>query len=92
MNVEYKVLGSKEACQWDFTGGSYLSGTQNKCNPGYVYYPIGEFIVKLRVFEQGNPSNYREKFLAFSNGTRSEIHETKTSPQNHAPVAHIKLQ
>jgi len=92
LNFEYKVLGTKEACYWDFSGGSYLSGTENKCNPGYIHYPFGEFIVTLRVFEQGNTSNYREKVLRFFNGTPIEIHQATTSPVNHSPVAMIKLQ
>lgn len=85
-------MGPKEACHWDFPGGSYLSGTENKCNPGYIHYPFGEFTVTLRVFEQGNISNFREKTLRFSNGTLSEIAESKTHPENHLPVAEIKLQ
>lgn len=92
LNLEYKVLGPKETCHWDFPGGSYLSGTENKCNPGYTHYPFGEFGVTLRVFEQGNSSNYREKILHFSNGTPQEIHEAKTNPVNHLPIAIIKLQ
>ena len=54
LNLEYKVLGPKEACHWSFPNGSFAAGTENKCNPGYVHYPIGEFSVTLRVFEQGN--------------------------------------
>jgi micrococcal nuclease len=92
LNLEYKVLGPKESCSWDFSGGSYLSGTQNKCNPGYVHYPLGEFSVTLRVFEQGNTSNYRESVLYFSNGTPAQIVQAKNAPENHAPVALIKLQ
>lgn len=92
LNFEYKVQGTKEACHWDFPGGSYLSGTENKCNPGYIHYPFGEFSITLRVFEQGNTSNYREKTFRFSNGTLAEVHEAKTSPVNHSPKAMIKLQ
>lgn len=92
LNFEYKVLGPKEACRWDFPGGSYLSGTENKCNPGYIHYPFGEFSVTLRVFEQGNTSNFREKILRFSNGTPVEIHQAIASPTNHSPTAMIQLQ
>jgi hypothetical protein len=92
LNLEYKVLGLKEACHWDFPGGSYLSGTENKCNPGYVHYPLGEFLVTLRVFEQGNISNNRVKTLKFSNGTITEIQKAITNPFNHPPQAMMKLQ
>jgi hypothetical protein len=92
LNLEYKVLGPKEACHWDFPGGSFVAGTENKCNPGYIHYPIGEFSVTLRVYEQGNIFNYREKILHFSNGNISEIQEAKRNPGNHPPVALIKLQ
>ena len=92
LNLEYKVLGPKEACHWDFSGGSYLSGTENKCNPGHIHYPLGEFTLTLKVFEQGNISNYREKTLHFSNGTVAEIVQAKSNPINHPPVASIKLQ
>lgn len=85
-------MGSKEACLWDFSGGSYLSGTQNKCNPGYIHYPIGNFSVTLRVFEQGNIFNYSEKVLKFLNGTMTEIYEAKANPVNHPPISIIKLQ
>jgi len=92
LNLEYKVLGPKEACHWDFPGGSFTAGTESKCNPGYVHYPIGDFLVTLRVFEQENISNYREKILHFSNGNASEIQEAKVNPGNHPPIALIKLQ
>lgn len=92
LNFDYKVLGNKEACHWDFPGGSYLSGTENKCNPGYIHYPFGVFSVTLRVFEQGNISNFRETVLHFTNGTPNEVHEAKTNPINHPPVATIQLQ
>ncbi|NDK19361.1 hypothetical protein GW819_00810 [Candidatus Gracilibacteria bacterium] len=82
INLEYKVLGSKEMCHWDFPGGSYSSGTENKCNPGYVRYPIGEFLVKLRVYERGNIFNYRDKTLGFSNRVSAEIYDTKTNSGN----------
>lgn len=92
LNLEYKVLGPKEACHWSFPGGSFTVGTENKCNPGYIHYPIGEFSVILRVYEQGNTFNYREKILHFSNGNASEIQEAKVNHGNHPPVALIKLQ
>lgn len=92
VNFEYQVLGPKEACHWDFPGGSYTRGTENKCNPGYVHYPIGEFRVTLRVYELGNISNYRERVLTFSNGTKTEITQAKALPENHPPRAAIKLQ
>lgn len=100
VNLEYKVLGPKEACHWDFSGGSYTAGTENKCNPGYIHYPTGEFSVTLRVYEQGNILNFREKTLKIANVPRvATISEQagKKSPENtfhenHAPHAAIKLQ
>lgn len=92
MNFEYKTLSSKEACLWDFPGGVFTTGTEQKCNPGYVHYPFGEFTVTLRVFEQENILNYREKVLRISNGTLTEILQAKNNPENHTPVAQIKLQ
>lgn len=92
VNFEYKTLSSKESCHWDFSGGSYAKGTENKCNPGYIHYPFGEFAVTLRVFELWNASNYSEKTLHISNPTPVSLTQTKTNPENHLPVARIKLQ
>lgn len=88
----YVPKQSKEACLWYFPGGAHTAGTEKKCNPGYVHYPFGTFTATLRVYEQGNESNFREKELRFSNGTPEEIKTAIMSKTNHAPIATIKLQ
>ena len=94
VNLEYKPLGPKESCHWDFSGWSYATGTEDKCNPGYIHYPLGQFSITLRVFEQWNISNYREKILHLSNNAPISIIQTqaKVTSENHLPVAIIKLQ
>lgn len=67
VNLEYIPADSREACVWDFPGGTYSEGTQDKCNPGYVRYPIGNFTITLRVYEKENILNFREKSFDFFN-------------------------
>ncbi|NCP76609.1 hypothetical protein GW830_00470 [bacterium] len=65
--MEYIPKDSKEMCFWSFSGGTYSAGTENNCNPGYIHYPVGNFIITLRVYEKGNTINFREKTLPFTN-------------------------
>lgn len=92
LNVKYDPKQTKESCRWFFPGGSVPVGTENRCNPGYVHYPLGHFTVTLRVYEQGNELNFRESMLSFSNGTESEVLAAQEPSINHSPVAMIKLQ
>lgn len=98
VNLEYIPKNSKEACSWSFWSGSYSSGTENKCNPGYIQYPVGIFSISLRVYEKGNESNYREKSLSFSNPQSQVVPSssggggTVSAQENHRPHAEISLQ
>lgn len=71
LNLSYEVKNSKEACLWFFPGWSFDTGTDKKCNPWYIKYPLWEFRATLRVFESGNESNYKESFITFKNNPQT---------------------
>lgn len=71
LNLSYEVKNSKEACLWFFPGWSFDIGTDKKCNPWYIKYPLWEFRATLRVFESGNESNYKENFIVFKNNPQT---------------------
>lgn len=71
INLNYIPQSSQEACLWDFPGGSFDIQTREKCNPGYVNYPEGDFIVTLKVYEKSNPYNFKQSYLYFSNKSLS---------------------
>ncbi|MDD4151374.1 MAG: lamin tail domain-containing protein, partial [Candidatus Gracilibacteria bacterium] len=81
INLDYETQNSKEACLWTFSGGEYEQETKYKCNPGYVKYPLGNFQVKLKVYELGNESNYKETFLDFTNKEK-ELAEKQIEAKN----------
>ncbi|PIE85786.1 hypothetical protein CSA08_00150 [Candidatus Gracilibacteria bacterium] len=58
---------SKYQCLWSFSGGTYNTGTTQKCNPGYVSYGLGEYKIELKVFEKGNPQNFKENYIFVEN-------------------------
>lgn len=67
VNFMYQTKNSKERCIWDFWWWIYSDWLENKCNPWYVSYSNWNFIVKLKVFEDWNISNYQFNDLSFSN-------------------------
>ncbi|MDD2870881.1 MAG: thermonuclease family protein [Candidatus Gracilibacteria bacterium] len=67
INLNYELKNSRERCIWDFGNAIFDSGTQFKCNPGYVKYGNGFFEVKLKVYEYGNENNYNITELNFTN-------------------------
>lgn len=67
LNLLYESKNSKEVCQWSFIGWIFDAGSDKKCNPGYVKYPLWDFRVKLKVYEAGNEWNFKESSLYFKN-------------------------
>lgn len=86
----------KLACLWDFGGWSYAEWTQNKCNPWYVHYWVGNYVIKLKIFEAWNENNFKESIFKFSNYwnlSKEQVEKLQEIPkENVAPVAKIKLQ
>lgn len=98
LNLDYKPENTKLACLWDFWWWIFDAWTDKKCNPWYVKYKSGQYRVRLRVYEQGNDSNYKEDFLYFKNSENTEKKEDELieNPEkiweNTTPVAKIKIQ
>ncbi|MFK7779972.1 MAG: thermonuclease family protein [Candidatus Gracilibacteria bacterium] len=68
LNFKYIEKSKYEKCHWDFGLGTFEPGTNTKCDPGYVKYGKGEFVVKLRVFEKGDYNNFEIGEFIFWNG------------------------
>lgn len=66
VNLSYTRQSSKESCLWDFSWWVYTWNLET-CNPSYVKYPIWDFIVSLKVYEQWNPANYKVSYLYIHN-------------------------
>jgi len=78
INLIYNTKNSKEACLWDFWNWIYDAEYKNKCNPWYIKYWEWEFMVKLKVYEILNESNYKESFLKITNFSKNqEINEVQ---------------
>lgn len=58
---------SKYSCLWSFSWWVYSESELTKCNPWYIHYWYWNFIIKLRIFESWNESNYKESSISFSN-------------------------
>ncbi|PIE85610.1 hypothetical protein CSA08_00965, partial [Candidatus Gracilibacteria bacterium] len=58
---------------WSFSGGTYSSGTTQKCNPGYVSYGLGEYKIELKVFEKLNPQNFKENYIFVENIKKKRV-------------------
>ena len=67
LNLAYEPKNSKESCQWTFDGGVFDYGTDKKCNPWYIKYPLWDFRVTLKVYQAGKETNFKESILHFSN-------------------------
>ncbi len=95
LNLKYEVKNSREACLWFFPGWSFDPGTDKKCNPGYIKYPLWEFKATLRVYESGNESNYKESFITFKNNPQAfqKINSEEVIKETgNKPVAKITLE
>ncbi|MDD5769630.1 MAG: PKD domain-containing protein [Candidatus Gracilibacteria bacterium] len=95
LNLSYEPKNSKEACLWFFPGGSFDIGTDKKCNPGYIKYPLGNFKATLRVYEAGNEGNYKENFIEFKNLKKDFENiniEENTKEIGNKPVSKIILE
>ncbi|MDD3302146.1 MAG: PKD domain-containing protein, partial [Candidatus Gracilibacteria bacterium] len=86
VNLEYKD-SSNETCIWDFGGGKFIEKYIYTCNPGIVYFPSGEFNVKLKVYKNGDLSNYTQKNIIIKN-----VYYDEMKKYNKSPIAKISLQ
>lgn len=77
INLNYETQNSKEACLWDFPGGTFENTTNEKCNPWYVKYWLWDFKVTLKVYQKDNPANFQENYLYFSNKKAEKPKETE---------------
>lgn len=58
----------KYICEWDFWWATFSTlGTENKCNPGYINYPIWEFILSIKVIDKGDIENFTSQTYNIKN-------------------------
>ena len=67
INFNYQTKNSKEKCIWDFWTWIFEIWTEQKCNPWYVKYSNWDFLVKLKVNQDWNTSNFNTNEIKFSN-------------------------
>lgn len=78
LTVEHIFTGSflsrDYICKWNFWSGSYIEGTQEKCNPGYVSYGTGYHVIELQLLHVDNSDIFSSGALYFSHhmGTNNE--------------------
>ncbi|MBW7954754.1 hypothetical protein H3C61_02995 [Candidatus Gracilibacteria bacterium] len=81
VNFIYNKLNEKESCLWDF-GLPNKTLEEEKCNPSYIKYDfIGEYKIKLKVYETSNPNNYKENEIIIKNISYLK-NDTKTKKEN----------
>lgn len=62
------------SCLWDFGGGVFETfWTEQNCNPWFVKYGYGDFLVKLTLFEAEHPENKKETNLSIYNQKKEII-------------------
>jgi endonuclease YncB( thermonuclease family) len=67
VNFNYQTKNSSEKCIWDFWTWIFELWNDQKCNPWYVKYGSWDFIVKLKVYQDWNTSNFNTSERRFSN-------------------------
>lgn len=73
LNLEKLFTGTYDIknyiCEWDFWSGTFTTlDTDKKCNPWYVDYGTGIFVISARISEKDNTENYKTWNLEFRNG------------------------
>nr|MDD3720266.1 thermonuclease family protein [Candidatus Gracilibacteria bacterium] len=73
LNLENLFTGtysaSNYACSWNFGSGTFTTiDTDKKCNPGYINYSTGNYVIEAKIYEKNNELNFKTGSLSFVNG------------------------